>query len=100
MFPINHDALRRIIAPGSLRWIAFGHFEADERGSMNEWLAAAPQATPTHGRTGCMVSLNDFADRAPRELKDGEIIDLGVQACPLHRHASHPAWVVDAGRAL
>jgi len=77
MFPANRDALGRIIAPASLRWIAFGHFEADECGSMNEWLAAAPQTTPAHGRTGCMVSLNDFADRTPRELKDGEIIDLG-----------------------
>lgn len=44
---------------------------------MNEWLAAAPQAQAAHGQTGCMVSLNDFADRAPRVLVDGEIIDLG-----------------------
>jgi flavorubredoxin len=44
---------------------------------MNEWLAVAPQATPAHGQTGCLVSLNDFADRAPRVLADGEVIDLG-----------------------
>jgi flavorubredoxin len=77
MFPLNRDALARIIPPDRLRWIAFGHFEADECGAMNEWLAAAPQATPAHGQTGCLVSLNDFADRPPRELKDGEAIDLG-----------------------
>lgn len=77
MFHLNRDALGRIIAPERLRWIGFGHFEADECGAMNEWLAVAPQAQATHGQTGCMVSLNDFADRAPRVLADGETIDLG-----------------------
>jgi flavorubredoxin len=66
MFPLNRDALNRIIEVDRLRWIAFGHFEADECGAMNEWLAASPQAAPAHGQTGCMVSLNDLADRAPR----------------------------------
>ena len=44
---------------------------------MNEWLAAAPQAQVAHGATGCMVSLNDLADRPPRALADGEVLDLG-----------------------
>ena len=77
MFPLTRDALSRIIPPERLRWIAYGHFEADECGAMNEWLAVAPQAQAAHGQTGCMVSLNDFADRAPRVLADGETIDLG-----------------------
>ena len=77
MFPLTHNAVSRIMAPERLRWIAFGHFESDECGAMNEWLAAAPQATPAHGQTGCMVSLNDFADRTPRVLNDGEVIELG-----------------------
>jgi flavorubredoxin len=77
MFSLNRDALSRIIPPERLRWIAFGHFEADECGAMNEWLAVAPQATAAHGQTGCMVSLDDFADRTPRTLTDGEAIDLG-----------------------
>lgn len=77
MFGRNRDALARIIPPEQLRWIAFGHFEADECGSMNEWLAASPSATPAHGQVGCDVSLNDFADRTPRVLQDGEVIDLG-----------------------
>ena len=77
MFGLNRDALARIVAPERLRWIGFGHFEADECGAMNEWLSIAPQATAAHGQTGCLVSLNDFADRAPRVLQDGEVIDLG-----------------------
>lgn len=77
MFALNRDALSRIIPPERLRWIAFGHFEADECGAMNEWLAASPHATPAHGQTGCAISLNDFADRTPRVLQDGQVIDLG-----------------------
>jgi flavorubredoxin len=77
MFPLNRDAVARLISPERLRWIAFGHFEADECGAMNEWLAVAPQAQAAHGQTGCMVSLNDMADRPPRVLLDGETIDLG-----------------------
>lgn len=77
MFGLNRDALAKIIPPKRLRWIGFGHFEADECGAMNEWLSVAPQATAAHGQTGCLVSLNDFADRAPRVLEDGEVIDLG-----------------------
>jgi flavorubredoxin len=77
MFPLNRDALSRIVAPESLRWIAFGHYEADECGAMNDWLAIAPLAEVAHGQTGVYVSLNDMADRAPRVLQDGEVIDLG-----------------------
>jgi flavorubredoxin len=77
MFQLNRDAVSRLIPPERLRWIAFGHYEADECGAMNEWLAIAPNARPAHGQTGCMVSLNDMADRTPRALEDGEVIDLG-----------------------
>jgi flavorubredoxin len=77
MFGLNREALSRIIAPERLRWIGYGHFEADECGAMNEWLAVAPNAQAAHGQTGCLVSLNDFADRAPRILADGDVIDIG-----------------------
>jgi len=77
MFPLVRDAVSRLIPPDKLRWIAFGHYEADECGAMNEWLAVAPQAEVAHGQTGCLVSLNDMADRPPRVMQDGETIDLG-----------------------
>src|SRR5512138_228861 len=77
MFPILREAVGRLIPPERLRWISFGHYEADECGAMNEWLSVAPRAEVAHGQTGCMVSLNDMADRAPRILQDGEVIDLG-----------------------
>lgn len=77
LFPLVSDAVRKLTPIEKLRWISFGHYEADECGSMNDWLAAAPSAEIAHGMTGCMVSLNDMADRAPRILANGEVIDLG-----------------------
>jgi len=77
MFPLVRSAVSRLIPPERLRWMSFGHYEADECGAMNEWLAVAPQAEVAHGQTGCQVSLNDMADRPPRILQDGETIDLG-----------------------
>jgi len=77
MFGTNREALARILPPEQLRWISFGHYEADECGAMNEWLAVAPGAEVAHGQTGVAVSLNDTADRPPRVLADGEVLDLG-----------------------
>lgn len=77
MFGDVSEAVARLTPLAGLRWISFGHVESDECGSMNQWLAAAPGAEVAHGFTGCMVSLNDLADRPPRPLADGEALDLG-----------------------
>jgi flavorubredoxin len=77
MFPLVSEAVARIVPLERLRWITFGHVESDECGAMNLFLDAAPQAQVAHGALGCMVSLNDLCDRAPRALSDGEVIDLG-----------------------
>jgi flavorubredoxin len=93
MFPLVSEAVGRVMPIDRLRWITFGHVESDECGSMNQWLAAAPQAEVAHGMIGCMVSLNDLTDRPPRALADGEIIDLGGKQV---RHIDTPhvphAW--------
>ena len=68
IFPIVHEAVGKLIDPSKLRWVGFSHFEADECGSLNDWLAAAPQAEPVCGRIAAMVSANEVADRAPRAL--------------------------------
>ncbi|MGE0659700.1 MAG: MBL fold metallo-hydrolase [Reyranellaceae bacterium] len=71
------QAMRKVIDPASLRWIGFSHGEADESGSMNEWLALAPQATVAHSRLGCSLAVQDHAIRQPRIVANGETIDLG-----------------------
>ncbi len=77
MFAQIAEAVARVLPPERLRWISFGHIEADECGAMNQWLEVAPRATVAHGRIGSTVSLNDMADRTPRMLSDGEVVDLG-----------------------
>jgi len=77
MFGPVSEAVSKVVPLDRLRWITFGHVEADECGSMNQWLAAAPRSEVAHGGVGVMVSLNDLADRPPRALQDGEVIDLG-----------------------
>jgi flavorubredoxin len=77
MFPLVSEAVARVVPVDQLRWISFGHVESDECGSMNDWLGAAPQSTVAQSMTGCMVSVTDLADRAPRPLADGEVLDIG-----------------------
>ena len=77
LFPAVSDAVGAVLPVSSLRWIGFGHVEADECGAMNQWLDAAPDAQVAFGAIGCMVSVGDLADRPPRPLDDGDVIDLG-----------------------
>jgi flavorubredoxin len=79
LFPLVREAVGKVMPVEKLRWISFGHYEADECGAMNDWLAAAPNAQIAHGMTACMVSLNDMADRAPRILAHDEVVALGVK---------------------
>src|SRR3954464_11112925 len=68
MFPLVSEAVASVLPLDSLRWVTFGHLEADECGAMNLFLAAAPKAQVAHSFMGCMVSINYFADREPRPL--------------------------------
>jgi flavorubredoxin len=77
MFPLVCEAVASVMPVDKLRYIAFSHVEADECGSLNEWLAAAPQSVPLCGTVAAMVSIRDLADRAPQVLADGELIPLG-----------------------
>jgi flavorubredoxin len=77
MFPHFSAAVARLMPLTQLRWISFGHIEADECGAMNLWLQAAPEAQIVHGERACAVSLNDLSDRWPRAVKDGELITSG-----------------------
>src|SRR5260370_27260513 len=60
MFPIVRDAVAKVIDPARLRWISFSHFEADECGALNEFLAIAPDEQPLCSMVGAIVSGNDI----------------------------------------
>lgn len=77
LFPGVRDAVARLVDPADLRWIGYSHFEADECGALNDWLAVAPRAEPVCGLVAGLVNLQDFALRAPRLLDDGEVLATG-----------------------
>ncbi|MDP9075033.1 MAG: MBL fold metallo-hydrolase [Actinomycetota bacterium] len=96
MFPSVAAAFGRVLPVERLRWVTFGHLEADECGAMNQWLAAAPASQVAHGALGCLVSINDLADRPPRPLADGEVLDLGGKRVR-HLDTPHVPHGWDAG---
>jgi flavorubredoxin len=77
LFPLVREAVASLMPLENLRYVGFSHVEADECGSLNEWLAVAPRAVPLCGAIAAMVSVEDMADRAPRVLADGEALTLG-----------------------
>jgi flavorubredoxin len=87
MFPAVVDAINSVTPVQGLRWITFGHVEADECGSMNELLDIAPHSQVAHGGLGCMVSLDDLADRRPVPLANGDVIEIGTHRI---RHIDTP----------
>jgi len=80
LFPLVREAVAAIMPVEDLRYIALSHVEADECGSLNEWLKAAPQAVPVCGSVASLVSITDLADRPPRALVDGEVLELGAHS--------------------
>ena len=78
LFPLVRDAIARVTTVEKLRYVALSHFEADECGSLNDFLAVAPGSEPVCGRVAAMVSISDFSDRLPRALADGEELALGA----------------------
>jgi flavorubredoxin len=87
MFPSICGAIEKVLPVSSLRWITFGHVESDECGAMNDFLTVAPNAQVAHGVLGCMVSIAEMADRPPRALANGEVMEIGAKRL---RHIDTP----------
>ncbi len=77
LFPLVSESIASVLPLERLRHVAFSHYEADECGALNDFLALAPQARPLCGQVAAMVSVNDVADREARALADGETLSLG-----------------------
>ena len=77
LFPHVSQAVASVLPLANVRHVAFSHFEADECGSLNEWLAAAPASAPVCSAVAAMVSVDDVADRPARPMQDGEVLVLG-----------------------
>jgi flavorubredoxin len=77
MFPVLWETVGRLIDPASLRWISWSHFEVDECGALNEWLARAPNAQPACGEVGALVNVTDYASRPPLAMAPGDVLSTG-----------------------
>ena len=80
LFPLVSEAIAKVLPLDSIRYVAFSHFEADECGALNQFLAAAPRAVPVASQVGAMVSVNAFADRPAKAMADGEVLRTGRRA--------------------
>jgi flavorubredoxin len=76
-FPFVSEAISKVIPLERIRRIGYSHFEGDESGAMNEFLAAAPMAVPFASQIGVLTSLEDHVERSPRALADGEEFAIG-----------------------
>jgi flavorubredoxin len=77
LFPLVREAIDAVMPVEKLRYLGLSHFEADECGSLNDFLGVAPQAVPVSGQIAAMVAIEDFAQRAPKVLADNEELELG-----------------------
>lgn len=77
LFGSVSDAINRVFPLEKLRWISFGHLEADECGAMNLLLDAAPNAEVIHGGLACMLSLVDMCARPPVVAPENDVLDIG-----------------------
>jgi flavorubredoxin len=78
LFAFVSEAISSVIPVSSLRYIGFSHYEADECGSLNKFLEAAPEAEPLCSQIAKMVSVDDISLRPALALADGEELSLGA----------------------
>ncbi|HEY5801523.1 MAG TPA: MBL fold metallo-hydrolase, partial [Burkholderiaceae bacterium] len=77
MFEAVASAIERVLPVAQLAYIGFSHYEADECGSLNQFLTRAPNAVPLCGAVAAMVSVDDTALRPALGMRDGEVLSLG-----------------------
>lgn len=77
LFGLVREQIETVLPVSRLRYIAFSHVEADECGSLAEFLAAAPEAQPVCSRVAAMVSIGDLVDVEGLAMEDGQRLDLG-----------------------
>jgi len=77
MYAEIREGVSTLINVSELRHISFSHFESDECGSLNEWLAAAPNADVICSQVGARAMVNDFTGREARALADGGTFATG-----------------------
>lgn len=77
MFHALHEAVKKLIDPATLRYVAWSHFESDECGALNDWLKLAPGAEPVCTLVGKLVTVDDFSIRPARGMTREDVLSTG-----------------------
>ncbi|MCW5773376.1 MAG: MBL fold metallo-hydrolase [Rhodospirillaceae bacterium] len=77
LFAATAKAVDAVLPLATLRYVGLSHYEADECGALNQFLAAAPRAEPLCSKIAAMVAIGDQADRPPKPMEHGEALPLG-----------------------
>ncbi len=77
MFDQVREGVGKVLDPATVRWVGFSHFEADECGSLNSWLAIAPQAKAVCGTIGATININDYTGHQTHVLVEGDALETG-----------------------
>ncbi len=96
MFNEVREGIASIIDSSRIHWIGFSHFESDECGALNHWLAIAPGAEPVCGLVGAMVTVNDFSNRPARVMTERDVLTTGRYRFRF-QHTPHLPHGWDAG---
>jgi flavorubredoxin len=70
------EHVARLVDPAKLSYVVVPHHEGDSSGAVNQWAAAARDATILCSDLCAALNLRDFCDRTPRVVADGEVVDL------------------------
>ena len=100
LFPLIRDQIEKVLPLSRLRYVAFSHVEADECGSLAEFLLAAPQSRPVCSDIAALVSISDLVTVEPLGMVDGQELNLGRhrlqwQSMPHVPHGSDCGYLFD-----
>jgi flavorubredoxin len=77
LFGLVRAQIEKVMPASRLRYIAFSHVEADECGSLGEFLAIAPESQPVCSAVAAMISIRDMVEVEPMAMADEQALDLG-----------------------
>jgi flavorubredoxin len=79
LYEAVHGAVAEVLDPARLEFVALLHFEADECGGMDRFLAQAPDSTLVGSALSAGLNLAGWDYRGKVQgVTDGEVLDLGA----------------------
>jgi flavorubredoxin len=78
MYEAVRQAVAEVLDPAQLAYVALLHWEGDEAGGLDRWIAQAPQAEVVGSDLSIALNLNGFGvPHRALGMRDGDTLDLG-----------------------